>query len=176
MVRIFAFVLFFFFAKSYAQVDWVPITKAFELQQKVPKKILILFYESDCNSCQMLEKQTFGSLEIQSYIREYYYAVKFDIHSTQSFSVFGKDFSGADSREKNPTKYHSFARFMNITSLPSIAFLDEQSMPITTIQGSWNAKELEPYLIFFGRGDYLKITSSEEWENYRKKIKSKIKN
>lgn len=175
MIRILAFVFIFFVSKSYAQVDWIPLTKAFELQQKAPKKILIVFYESDCKSCQTLERQTFGSDEIQSYIREFYYVVKFDVQSSEGFNAFGKDFLGADSPEKNPTKYHSFARFMNITSLPSIAFLDEQSMPITTIQGSWSAKELEPYLIFFGRGDYLKITTSEEWENYRKKIKSKIK-
>ncbi len=174
MIRILAFVFIFFTAKFYAQVDWVSITKAFELQQKAPKKILILFYESDCASCQKLQ-QTFNSPEIQNDLREYYYVVKFDVQSTQSFTAFGKDFVGTDSREKKPTKYHSFARFMNITSVPSIAFLDEQSMPITTIQGSWSAKELEPYLIFFGRGDYLKISTSEEWENYRKKIKSKIK-
>ncbi len=175
MLRFFVFLFVILFTQSSAQIQWLSISGALEAQEKHPKKILIHFEAPDCKACQTLSAQTFNTPEIQQYIQEYFYAVKFNVQTAKSFQAFGKEFSTMPSKGQGAVKTHEFARFMNITSFPSLAFLDEQSMPITTVQGVLTAKELEPYLVFFGRGDYLKITTSEQWENYRKRIKSKIK-
>ena len=70
---------------------------------------------------------------------------------------------------------HGFTKYMNVNAVPSIIFLDEQSMPITILQGALTAKELEPYLPFFANDEYKKIQTREKWENYQKKFKSSIK-
>ena len=64
---------------------------------------------------------------------------------------------------------------MNVTTIPTTVFLDEQSMPITILQGNLTAKELEPYIPFIANDDYKKINTREQWENYQKKFRSTIK-
>lgn len=70
---------------------------------------------------------------------------------------------------------HELTQYMNVNAVPSIVFLDEQSNPITMLQGALTAQELEPYIYFFANDEHLKIKTREEWENYQKKFKSKIK-
>jgi hypothetical protein len=43
------------------------------------------------------------------------------------------------------------------------------------LQGALTARELEPYLYFFANDEHLKVKTREEWENYQKKFKSKIR-
>ena len=64
---------------------------------------------------------------------------------------------------------------MNVTTIPTTVFLDEQSMPITILQGALTAKEMEPYIPFIAEDQYKKINTREQWENYQKKFKSTIK-
>ena len=41
--------------------------------------------------------------------------------------------------------------------------------------GKFSAKELEPYLSMIANNQYKSIKTREQWENYQKKFKSKIK-
>ena len=70
---------------------------------------------------------------------------------------------------------HDFTKFMNVNSVPSIVFLNEQSVPITNINGFLTAKELDPYLRIISSDEYKKFKSRAEWENYQRKMKSTIK-
>ncbi len=172
------FIWIFLFLLSFplsAQVKWLGMEQAVDLQQTQPKKLLIFFSDSSCESCKIMLKKTFNHPEILSIIEEKFYPVLIDVKSPESISAFGKKFSGVSESPNSQAQKHEFSQFLNITSLPSLIFTDEQSMPLTTIQGSLSPKELEPYLSFFGSGEYEKINSKQNWEQQRKKFRSRIR-
>ena len=172
-----AFLLFALFAVlSFSQVKWMTLEQAMAAQQEKPKKIFIDFYANWCGPCKIMDKNTYGHQEIANFLNENYYAVKFDAEGKESVTVFGRIFSNPEfSSGKKRNSMHDFTKFMNVNSVPSIVFLNEQSMPITNINGFLTAKELDPYLRIISSDEYKKFKSRAEWENYQRKMKSTIK-
>ena len=172
-----AFLLFVLFAVlSFSQVKWMTLEQAMAAQQEKPKKIFIDFYANWCGPCKIMDKNTYGHQEIANFLNENYYAVKFDAEGKENVSVFGRIFSNPEfSSGKKRNSMHDFTKFMNVNSVPSIVFLNEQSMPITNINGFLTAKELDPYLRIISSDEYKKFKSRAEWENYQRKMKSTIK-
>ena len=64
---------------------------------------------------------------------------------------------------------------MNVAAVPSTVFLDETGSPITLLQGELSARELEPYLELISKDLYKKIRTRQQWEEYQKKFKSRLK-
>lgn len=161
---------------AYAQVKWMSLEDAVEAQKNEPRKIMIDFYADWCGPCKIMEKNTFNHPVIAKYLNENYYPVKFLADGKEDITLFGRTFVNSGYREgKSRNSLHDFTKFMNVAAIPSTVFLDEQTMPITILQGALTAKELEPYVKMIENNDYKKISTREQWEAYQKKFKSTIK-
>lgn len=153
----------------------------FEQEQKAqkikPKKIIINFYADWCESCKKMEKEVYNHPVIQKHINENFYAVKFNSEGNETVNHFGKTFVNPkyNPLEKEKNSAHQFTQFMNVSSVPSLVFLDEKGNPITILNGTLTAKEIEPYLMLISTDAYQKFKTREEWDNYQRKFKSKIK-
>lgn len=152
------------------------LNEALEAQRNQPKKILINFYADWCKPCKEMDTQTYSQPIISEFINANYYPVKFNAESAEPIEIFGRTFTNAEFSEgKKRNSLHDFTKFMNVSSVPSLVFIDEQAMPITILNGMLTAKELEPYLTLVSSDSYQKINSRKEWDEYQRKFKSKIK-
>ena len=167
------FLFLLFFSMSFSQIKWMSIEEALATQANNPKKIVINFYSESSSPCKKMEKETYNHSLIAKYLNENFYPVKFNAEGKETINVMGRTFGNTNSIENN--SLNEFSKFMNISTVPSTVFIDEENKIITVLQGNLTAKELEPYLLFIGNNDYKKIENSSKWENYQRKFKSKIK-
>lgn len=176
MKKIFGLLLLLQITFGFGQIRWISINQALEEQKKHPKKILIDFYSHLCQPCQDMGNRTFNNPIISKLINSHFYAVKFDSDSNDIVNFAGRTFSNPDYNDNRAvTGLHQFAKFMNISTMPTMVFLDEKAAPITNLMGALSAKDVEPYFNMISSGEYKNIKTREQWDNYQKKFKSKIK-
>lgn len=161
---------------GFSQIKWMSLTEALNAQKTQSKKILIDFYANWCEPCKTMDKNTYNHPVIAEQINKNYYAVKFNSEDSQTFTFFGKSFSNPGfTHGKKKNSLHEFTKYMNVSSVPSIVFLDENNNPITILNGLLTAKEIEPYLSMISGNYYKKVKTRQEWDDYQRKFKSKIK-
>lgn len=169
-------VLIFFSFLGNAQIQWKSFADAKAEQMIQPKKILINFYTESCKPCEKMDGKTYSDPDVINYINKNFYAVRFQADGNEQIDYLGKKFT-QDDEQWNDEKgsLNNFTRFMNVSSLPTTVFLDENSQPITNLNGFLTSKELEIYLKMISTNDYKNVTTRAEWEAYTRKLQSKIR-
>lgn len=156
-----------------AQLRWMSLEEATLLQKNSPKKILLYFYTESSDVCKEMEQNTFKQPVIQQMIHKDFYAVKFDATSEKPIQFQNRTFSNASPNKANAL--HSFAKYFNVNSVPTLVFLDENGQPITSVIGNSTPRDLEPFLDAIGNNTFKSITTKADWDKFRSGYKYKSK-
>ena len=137
-------VLFFIFigiaphASSANLIRWYPHDEGMALSKAEGKKVFINFYAVWCQYCRKMDKKTFTSPAIVSYLNENFISIKVDVE-----------------RERQVAAQY------NISPLPDTWFISETGEGIGNKPGYMTAKDLLPVLQFIQTGSYLKMSYVE---------------
>ena len=171
MKKVVFIVAFLFFAMhiSAQEINWVSFEEAVELQKKNPKKIMMDVYTNWCGPCKMLDKNTFHNKDVVDYVNKNYYAVKFNAEGDESINFKEKTYTnpGYDPAKANKrNSVHQLARYYSIRSYPSIVFISEDSVFLTSVIGYKKPQQLELYLKLFNDGDYKDFNGQDDFTVY----------
>jgi thioredoxin-related protein len=155
-------------------INWVSMNEAFELQKKVPKKIIIDMYTSWCGPCKMLDKNTFTNKDLIAFVNSHYYAVKFNAEGNELVNYKKQLFTNPNydpAKAKRRNSPHQFSQYLGVRAYPTIVFLGLESELIAPIPGYQTAQKLELYLQLFKDETYKEMNSQEAFNIYYKSFK-----
>jgi|TARA_R110000851_G_scaffold63303_2_gene144835 thioredoxin-related protein len=155
------------------KINWMTMNEALAAQKKEPKKIFMDVYTTWCGPCKMLDKNTFSDADVIEYLNKNYYAVKFNAEGTEevTFNDFTYTNPNYDPARKGRNSQHLFAHALKVNAYPSVVFFTEEGKLIQAVPGYRTPPQLEIFLKMIHTDDYLKITTTEAWEEYQKNFK-----
>jgi len=158
---------------SAQKVNWMTMDEALAAQEKEPKKIIMDVYTTWCGPCKLLDKNTFGDVEVAQFINENYYPVKFNAEGPdeityQDFTYTNPNYQPA---RKGRNATHFFADALKLQGYPSIVFFEEDGTLIQAVPGYKTPQQIEIYLKMIANDDYKELTTVEAWQDYQSKFK-----
>ena len=174
-MKYFLLLLFVFSAATInsQEINWMTMNEAIAAQKKEPKKIFMDVYTTWCGPCKMLDKNTFSDKEVAEYVNKNYYAVKFNAEGTEevNYQDFVYTNPNYDPARKGRNSQHLFAHALKVNAYPTVVFFEENGDLIQAVPGYRTPQQLEIFLKMIHSDDYLKITTTEAWEDYQKNFK-----
>lgn len=134
-------------AQDKAEIKWMTLDEALQLQAKKPKKAKPIFmdvYTDWCGPCKMLDKNTFHDPEFVKFITENYYPVKFNGEGNSEVTHKGKKYTnpGYNPERKGRNAVHDFTMFLQVQGYPSMYVLDTKGEVQPPLVGYRTAPEL----------------------------------
>ena len=167
-----------FFGNYSQEINWMSLEKAMEAQKTTPKNLILDAYTNWCGPCKLMDKNTFQNKFISEYINKYYYAVKFNAEGNEIINFKGRKFENIrydKSKSNSRNSSHQFAQFLGINAYPTTLFFDDQMNLITPVKGYLVPQQLEIYLELFKNDSYKLVKSQEDFNEFIKNFKSKLK-
>ena len=133
-----------FHLSASAQVKWHSIEEAADA--KIGTRIyLVDFYTDWCGYCKKMDRETFSDATVAKIINKYYYPVKFNAESRNTFTWFGTPYAPASGR----SRAHSFAR--GIQGYPTSVLYLANGSPLQAIPGDYQRYPYERYQRIFDK-------------------------
>ncbi len=145
------------------KVNWLTWQEAVSLNKENPKKIFIDVYTDWCGWCKRMDASTFSDPKVVKYLKDNFYAVKFDAEQKEDIEFNGHTFTFI---KRGRRGVHTLAAALLDGRLgyPSVVYLNEKFERIATSPGYKGADAILKELTFAAEEHYK--TSS--WEEYFK--------
>jgi thioredoxin-related protein len=138
-----SFILIFIltlFGISKAEINWVPLDKAFEIAKKENKLVFVYIYSPSCHYCDIMDFNVFDSRKVEDMLNRQFVPVKLRKCSKE----------GIEFRKK-----------YGFVGTPMFYFLEPDGKKIKAIFGAWEEKDFVKILEYFSSGSYKTMDMNE---------------
>jgi len=116
--------------KSDEQVNWLTFEELENALTDKPKKVIISFYADWCVYCKKMEKAVYSKPDIIRQLNQSYYAVKFNVESTDTIQFGGREFRNLNTGKKRRA-FHQIPELLagrenQELELPATVIFDQQ--------------------------------------------------
>lgn len=111
--------------QSTETMDWLSIEEATKLNEENPKPFLVDVYTDWCGWCKVMDRKTFSDPEIQAYIQDNFYPVKFNAEQREDVKFNGQTWEFVPGGRRGHNKLASFLLNGRL-GYPSFAFLNSK--------------------------------------------------
>ena len=150
-----------FTSSATAQIEWMSWDEAVLANKKEPRKLLVDVYTEWCGWCKKMDKSVFTDPKIEAYVKENFYAVKFDAEQKESIQYDGHTFNFNPNATRRGVHDLAIALLDSRMSYPSIVYLDENRDRISISPGFKPADKFINELTFIQGGHYETKTYQE---------------
>ena len=151
----------FFSTAASAQIEWMSWEEAVAANKKQPKKMLVDVYTEWCGWCKKMDKMVFTDPKVAAYVKENFYAVKFDAEQKKTIQYDGFEFKFNPNATRRGVHDLAVALLDSRMSYPSLVYLDEKRDRISISPGFKAADKLINELKFIQGGHYKTKTYQE---------------
>ncbi len=150
--------------KDKTKVTWQSVATVQQLHAEQKKPIIIDVYTDWCMYCKVMDNTIWNDGKVSGYIKDHFYAIKFDAESKEPEDWFGQTYE-----YKTTYKVHMLAALWLGGNMvyPSTVILPVSGEPIV-VPGVLKKKEIEPILVYFGE-QHNKTT---DWKTFRENYKT----
>lgn len=150
-----------FTSSASAQITWMSWDEAVAANKKEPKKLLVDVYTEWCGWCKRMDAVVFTDPAVAAYVKENFYAVKFDAEQKKTIKYDGHTFNFNPNASRRGVHDLAVALLDSRMSYPSIVYLDENRERISISPGFKPADKFINELNFIQGGHYKTKTYQE---------------
>jgi len=148
------------------QIHWVGFDEAVRLNSQHPKKIFIDVYTQWCGWCKKMDQSTYTDPTVVQYINKYYYAVRLDAETADTFHFKDHKFFNTKPYTRGFANELASSLLDDKLAYPTTVYMDENFSRLTYIQSYMGTNDLMPVLKYFAENKYKSMT----YEDYKKSI------
>lgn len=146
------------------EVHWMSFDEAVKLDAKHPKKIFIDVYTQWCGWCKKMDADTYTNPTVVSYLNKYYYAVRLDAETADTFHFKDHKFFNPQPHTKGYTNELASSLLDGKLGYPTTVYMDEKFERLTYVQSYVTATDLMPILKYFAEDKYKTMN----FDDYKK--------
>jgi len=141
-------------------VHWMTFEEVNQLFYKKQKPILIWVYSQNCDSCWMMQYETFNNTEVADYINKLFYPIKFDIQSNDTIKFFNNmQFTHLPGKEYHQLAYLLLGKQIKV---PALVMFNKYAKG-SVFYGYKDRDHIFPLLVYYNEEVYLS-TPYEQFE------------
>ncbi len=142
-------------------IHWMNFDEAVQMSKKHPKKIFIDVYTSWCGWCKRMDATTYTDKDIIKLMSKYYYAVRLDAETSDTFHFNNHLFFNAAPHQRGSVNELAYSLLDGKLEYPTTVYLDEKINRLTYAAGYMSAADLKTVLLYFAENKYKTLSFDE---------------